>query len=163
MYTIERLPQASGKRIFVAFLFAPVLPAVVMGFILSSVFQGMTLLYGFGVSLIVGGYIPMLVVGIPIYQGLKRRISPKLLTCAAAGGAVASCPLLVLLLMGAPHSATVGDVATARNGVTTLGGWALAMPYLGGVFALGAIGGFVFWAIACLRRGRRTQLPEGYV
>jgi hypothetical protein len=103
----------------------------------------------FVMYLIFGACPPTVLVGLPTYLVLRKRLRPTPLNCALAGSAVASLPWLLLdvILPGADYAFDGGHV-TVEHGQKTLWGW-LDLAMASGSFALlGAFAGVVFWVIA---------------
>jgi hypothetical protein len=128
-----RGPYPSWRRTLAGFVVAPlvaVLPLILINLDGRMSTMVMATLFGAGF-----GWAHALVSGLPLFLWLRRRrVAPTFLNCVYGGGAAAALPSL------------------------------LATPWLGGVVVLvitfaiplGAVGGAVFWLVACLG----TQAPH---
>jgi hypothetical protein len=102
---------------------------------------------------LVGAYPTAIVLGVPTYFLLRRRLEPRLGNCALAGSTVAVLPWFFLTLAGAPTQASIGERATVINGSYTAYGWLMNAQFLGVIGLAGAVGGALFWAIAAAGSG----------
>jgi hypothetical protein len=104
---------------------------------------------------IYGGYPATVLLGLPAYFLLRRRLSPKLVTVALVGGLIAAAPWPVLMLLSPnPHDAWIGSCQTVMDGRTTWCGYLEGMKFVALVFCLGVIGGITFWICAIWRDAR---------
>lgn len=141
------------RRLLAAFAIAPLVPALLVS--TPSLFdEGGLSSYVRWVALfaLVGGYPAALLFGLPALLVLKRWLRPRLVWAVLAGGLVAAAPWsLVMLIPDQLESASVGGQVTVHNGQRTLFGWISALQVLGFAFALGTIGGMVFWLVGVCR------------
>ena len=140
-------------RLALGFLLAPLVPAALLPGIL----------YGEPLAIVEGGYIvvaglffaypPALLLGVPAYLLLRRRVRPSAVAVAIVGGLVAALPWLALgllrLVSSNPDPAWVGNCQTVLDGERT---WCGYLEILKGTaqvtalgFGLGLIGGLTFW------------------
>lgn len=120
--------RPSTRRLLVGFLLAPIAPA----FLVASfaILTGpSTAVFLFTTSVLLGGYFPMVVVGLPLYALVRRRMKPTWPNCAAAGAFVATLPWALI------------DMVTGHFSVIS------AVTQVGLLGGLGAIGGSVFWLV----------------
>lgn len=123
-------------RMVWAFAAAPAAGALVIALIMAAMTGSLTAGLGmaaFGLLLV--GYPAALVLGLPAWLFLRRRVRPTPLRCAAAGAAIAGLPLLVIM-----------GVTMLAEGASTRDLGNLLLP-LGAALA-GAVGGVVFWVAA---------------
>ena len=148
-------PESSAWRLLAAFVVAPLVPAVAVATFMwwesNSAYFSNTLI----LVLLFGAYPAATILGAPAYLVLHRYIGPSALACGLVGGAIAAIPWLTLGVFGGPHQATHGGKPTVVDGVLTAFGWMELLQFVSITFALGAVGGLVFWAIAGRARGRR--------
>jgi hypothetical protein len=96
--------------------------------------------------------------GLPAYFMLRRRLSPRLITVALAGGLIAAAPWSVLMpLLPNPSDAWIGSCHTVIDGHTTWCGYLEGMKFVALVFGLGIIGGLAFWICAIWRDARLVR------
>ncbi len=93
-----------------------------------------------------------LILGLPSYFWLKKRVRPSALNFAIAGAAVATSPWLALTVE-TPDEASTGDVITVHHHLRTLAGWVEVLKFVGEIALLGVVAGLIFWA--CISVGRR--------
>lgn len=97
-------------------------------------------------------YVLTVLLALPAFLILIKRLRPTLRNCVAAGAIVAASPIVLLtlpVLLGSGRgSATLGGRQMWTNGIPTLYGlWVTLLEW--SVFAIaGAIGGAVFWLVA---------------
>ena len=128
-------------RVVLAFLLAPVVPAalVVLAISPAGLQDELTdLRFWQFVSLIVmvAGYPPSLLIGLPLYFALKRRARADWWIATFAGGACAAIPWVYLLVWGGLFDGLASERPVPFIGFSSI------------VFGLGLIGGFSFWVIA---------------
>lgn len=126
-----------GGRLVMGFILAPVAPAVLVGLWMSHASAGedhTSLALPFTLAaLVLGGYLPMVTVGLPLFYATRSlKIARNPLGLAAAGALVAVLPTLIM--------ATWGAVAGEDDGSMFL---TASIPAL-----LGALAGVMFWAIS---------------
>jgi len=151
--SVQGPPQPKLWRVALGFLMAPLVPAAL--WLLPGLWYGTPVAsFGSQVMLVTfyGPYPAIVLLGVPAYLLLRRRLSPRLITVALAGGVIAAAPWAVLLLL-LPHptDAWVGRCHTVINGHTTWCGYLEGMKFIALVFGLGVIGGIVFWICAVWR------------
>ena len=128
--------QPAPHRLVWAFAAAPAAGALVIALGMAAVtgsLAGGLFIGGFGVALV--GYPATLIVGLPAYLALRRRMRLTLVRCAVAGAAIAGVPLMIVMSV-----MMLADGASMRD----LGN--LLLPI--GAAVAGAVGGLVFWAVA---------------
>jgi hypothetical protein len=94
------------------------------------------------------------ILGIPLYLGLKGRVRPSAVNLAIAGAAVAATPWLALSVIATPDEASTGDVITVHHHLRTLVGWLEELKFVGEIALFGAFAGLMFWA--CISIGNRV-------
>lgn len=134
-------PSPPTRRIVVAFFVAPWVPSLVVAFggpfvggleqMTLRVFIG--LIYGLVLT-----YMMVLVLGLPLYALLRRRVRLTVLGYALIGVAVAALPVELLVVL----------VSAVRRNPMPMADFAGLMVRLMG---LGALGGVTFWAVAAAR------------
>jgi hypothetical protein len=98
--------------------------------------------------LVFGAYPSAVIIGLPTFLALKRRVKPTAFNCALVGAFVASLPWLALGLLGtADYSYDDGHI-TAIHGQKTLWGWIYLAELVGQIALIGLLGGLVFWLVA---------------
>ena len=103
---------------------------------------------------VVGGYPAGLVLGIPAYVLLRRRLRPRAATMAAVGGSIAAAPWSVSSPLVWPTSSEyerIGDCVTIIDGVRTWCGYLAEIKPLAIIFAFGVLGGLTFWLCVAWR------------
>jgi hypothetical protein len=126
-----------GGRLVLGFILAPVAPAVLVGLWMGHAsagedHTGLALPFTLA-ALVLGGYLPMMTVGLPLFyamRGLKSARNP--LGLAAAGALVAMLPTLLMAAWGAAAGEEDGSMLLTAS-----------IPAL-----LGALAGVMFWAIS---------------
>ena len=141
------------RRLLAAFALAPLVPAVLISTPSLfdersfSSFMRLVTLYA-----LFGGYPVALLFGLPALLFLKRWLRPRLIWTVLAGALVATAPWCLLLLSpGQNDFSSVGGQITVQDGQQTLFGWIEVSKMLGLIFALGALGGMVFWLVGLCR------------
>lgn len=143
-------------RIAVAFLAAPVAAAIAVAWFDSLRGElrepaGRVLSTAIAYAL-VGTYPPTLVLGVPAFFALRKRLRPTALNCVLVGAAVAALPwFLIGLLLPGGDSAEINGQAARIDGRTTLWGWFVVGRFVAMVAGTGAVGGAVFWLVAAAR------------
>ena len=132
--------QPNAWRVLLGFLLAPALPAALLSTLWSG---GLGLL----VSLLYWAYPPAIVLGVPLYVLLRRHMQPRIWIFLLAGGfvGVAVPALLGLWFLLSPH----------REPGLNEGLFLVAHG-----FALGALGGLVFW-LRTVWPGGPTRIQTG--
>jgi hypothetical protein len=101
---------------------------------------------------VVGGYPAGLVLGIPAYVLLRRRLRPHAATMAAVGGSIAPHPVCVVAarLADLLEYERIGDCDDhrRRQDVVRLSGGDQALAI---IFAFGVLGGLTFWLCVAWR------------
>ena len=143
-------------RIAVAFLAAPVAAAIAMAWFdaLHGELRepaGRVLSTAIAYAMM-GAYPPTLMLGVPAFFALRRRLWPTPLNCMLVGAAVAALPwVLIELLLPGGDNAEVNGRATRIDERTTLWGWFVVGRFVATVAGAGAVGGAVFWLVAAAR------------
>jgi len=150
------LPQPKSWRVAVGFLVAPLVPAAL--WLLPGLAFGASIA-GYSSFVIVvtvyAAYPAVILLGVPIFFALRRRIRPRLMPILFVGGLIAAAPWSVLLLLlPNPQDAWIGGCHTVVDAKTTLCGYAEGLKFIGLVFGLGAIGGAAFWICVVWRDAR---------
>jgi hypothetical protein len=150
---MREVAQPPLWRVLAAFAGAPVAAALALACVLPA-YDGLPNLLDrifrtFLLYLIIGACPPAVLVGLPTYLVLRRRLRPTPLNCAFAGAAEASLPwlLLAIILPGADYSFDGGHI-TVEHGQKTVWGWLGLGAASGWLALLGAFAGLVFWVIA---------------
>lgn len=139
-------------RVVAAFLLAPALASVVVASV-APLYAGLPSLNERIISTafiyaVIGAYPPTLVLGVPAYLILRKRVAPTIWACAFVGAVVAAAPWVVVASLANPDFASVDGRATVVHGVKTLWGW-LGVAKTAGMLGLcGAAGGALFWLVA---------------
>jgi hypothetical protein len=156
-------PQPKPWRLALGFLVAPLVPAAL--WLMPGLWHGTPITsFGSQVMLVViyGPYPATALLGLPAYLMLRRRLSPRFITVALAGGLIAAAPWSVLmLLLPKPSDAWIGSCHTVIDGQTTWCGYLEGIKFIGLVFGLGAIGGIAFWICAIWRDARLVGSSAG--
>jgi hypothetical protein len=146
-------------RVLLAFAVAPAVAALAFSCV-SPAYEGLPNIFDriwrtFPLAALVGGYLPAILIGLPAYAILRRRLRPTLLNCTGVAASVAGLPWILLSVLPAADSASINGHATVVNHhVTWFGVWTgLEMAAMAGAF--GATAGLVFWLIACAGRAKR--------
>lgn len=138
--------QPPGNRQAVAaFLLAPLVPAAFVALVEPATTSR---LGDFLLVAIVGGYLPSLVFGLPLYLALRRRLAPRLPLVVGLGGLIAALPPLLVMLVSSDQQGTIGGHTLAI--VDLAFGWSGLAPgaaFAATCFGLGLCGGFVFWLV----------------
>jgi len=150
-------------RALLAFAIAPAIAALAFS-CASPLYAGLTdvverIWRTFQVVVVVGGYFPTLIFGVPIFVFLRRRLNPTLLNCTLIGAGIAGLPWLLLALLPFADSASIDGRATiVDHHLTWFGLWmGTKVAALIGLF--GALAGAAFWLIAAsgLRKARNAR------
>lgn len=147
-----------NQRAVTAFLLAPLVPAA-----LAALAEPATTsrLGDFLLIAIVGGYLPSLVFGLPLYLALRRRLAPRLPLVMGLGGLIAALPPLLVLMIGSEQQGTIGGHTLAI--VDLAFGWSGLGPgtaFVATCFGLGLCGGFVFWLVLASSFGQMFTPDE---
>ena len=150
------LPQPKSWRVALGFLVAPLVPAAL--WLLPGLASGASIAsYGSFVIVVTvyAAYPATLVLGLPTYFALRRRIRPRLMLILPVAGLIAAAPWpVLLLLLPKPRDAWIGSCHTVVEGTTTLCGYLEGLKFIALVFGLGAIGGAAFWLCVVWRDPR---------
>ena len=146
-------PRPQAWRVLLGFLLAPLVPAIVFSLLASGDLSAVS------TAVIYGGYPPAIVLGVPAYLLLRNRLSPRVWLAMLAGGIIAALPWVALaLLPPAASYAEVGPCVSVIDGKRTWCELVESAKFAAIVFALGALGGVVFWLCAAWRGpGAQTQ------
>jgi len=146
-------PAIPVWRVIAAFVVAPLPVAISFAFAamgdepLGQVHRFLATLF---LGLVFFAYPAVVLLAIPAYLFLRRRVRPTWVNCALAGTAVTVLPWLVLTLLATPESEFGGGHFTVEHGNRTIWGWLDVMRSVGMVAVMGAITGLVFWIVAAL-------------
>jgi hypothetical protein len=136
--------QLTIWRVAAAFIAAPVAPAAAFAFAMpmygSLPDLSERIWWTFLPVLLVGGYPPTLIFGVPAFLVLRRKLQPTFLTCSLVGALVAS-PWAIMFLLAAARDPNFWD-SIERNGLLEATTEITIVP------ALGLLGGAVFWLVA---------------
>ena len=148
-------------RAAVGFAAAPALPTLLIS-ALSPAYEGLPDLSEriwrtFQLAVVFIGYLPAVVVGLPLFLFMRRRVQMSPLSCSLAGAFTAALPWLLLTLLPLADSASEGGHATIINHQLTAFGFLQAMLISSLAAALGALGGLVFWALVSI--GSHRAVP----
>ncbi len=149
------MPSPPIWRVLAAFAIAPAVAAFALACyesLYAGIHDNFTQTYNTFVFLVIGGYLPTFLFGLPAYAVLKNWVRPTPLNCVIAGAIVASMPwLLVGLQMLIPppgSSAMGGQHVTEPNCHVTLWGLFEFVKMVGPTAILGGFAGGVFWMVA---------------
>lgn len=139
-------------RIVAAFLIVPALASMAVA-VVMPLYAGLPdvserILRTAVMYALFGAYPPTLVLGLPAFLFLKRRVSPTIWACALVGAIVASLPWVSVASLSNPDFASVDGRAIVVHGVKTLWGWIEVIKMAGMFGACGAVGGGLFWLVA---------------
>ncbi len=112
---------------------------------------------GIAIAAFVVGMIHTLVLGLPAYLGLARRVAPTFWIAGSVGFLIGALPVSLLSLLSVPLEASVDGVVTASNGSLTLAGLVQLAGTAGAAGFMGAFGGLSFLLALKLT----TRLPDG--
>jgi hypothetical protein len=146
-------------RVIAAFTGAPVAAALLLA-CAQPAFDGLPnivdrIVRTFAMYLVFGACPPTVLVGLPTYLTLRKRLRPTPLNCAFVGAAVASLPWLLLVVLPGADYVFDGGHITVDHGQRTLWGWLDLGAAFGALALLGGFAGLVFWVIAAAG-SRRT-------
>lgn len=173
--TNDAATQIGRLRLVLAFLGAAFLPLVLFAAVLATLsldgavsrnpyLKEMAERLGFwavwlrqfqtiiALGLVFGGVIPALLAGFVAYMALRTRLQVTIENCMLIGGFLANTQwLLFALLMRNPFfpsrimESGTGHTVLVQAGRRTLEGWISLGTFAAMMFALGALGGLVFW------------------
>ena len=150
-----KLPTPRLWRVALGFLVAPLAGGAAISAMALADASPLSDAFSFAaLAVLYGGYPPALVLGIPAYLALRRRVRPRPATLALAGGTIAILPWLWAMYwpgLRAGVSSQVGNCVSEINGATTWCGHLENAKYLALIFAAGAVGGLAFWLCAAWR------------
>ncbi|MBB2961189.1 hypothetical protein [Methylobacterium sp. R2-1] len=95
-----------------------------------------------------GAYPAAVMLGIPAFLMLRKKLHPSPVNCALVGAVTASLPWLIVMLFFPPQYAGIGDRATVIDYTRTAYGWQEMFLTIFKTALFGACGGFIFWVIA---------------
>ena len=152
----------SRLRVVLAFVTAPSVAALLMAIAMPA-YDGMEsklerIWLTAKIFALVGAYPTVLLLGIPAYFLLRKRLKPTCVNCALVGGVIAASPWLLLTGFPTADQSSVGGRATIIDGYTTSYGWLLNLQFVGAIAVFGVIAGGVFWLIAT--GGRDSNLRD---
>lgn len=105
---------------------------------------------------IFGAYPSALILGVPAYFLLRRRLQPSLPSCVWVAAAVAALPWVIVGLAFPADEASIGDRVTVAGGVRTFWGWIYFARFVLNFCLIGGIAGAIFWFIAVWRMPLKT-------
>ena len=151
----------SRLRVALAFVTAPSMAALLMAIAMPA-YDGMEsnlerIWLTAKIYALVGAYPTALLLGIPAYFLLRKRLKPTWVNCALVGGAVAALPWLLLTALPTADHSSVGGRATIIDGHTTSYGWLVNLQSVGTIAVFGAIAGGVFWLTTMGGRGSNPR------
>jgi hypothetical protein len=159
--SLQGPPQPKLWRVALGFLMAPLAPAAL--WLLPGLWHGTPLASLRSLVMLVamvGGYPAVVLLGVPAYFLLRRRLRPRLITVALAGGLIAAAPWAAWLpLLPNPSDAWDSRCHRVIDGHTTLCGYVEDMQFIALVFGLGVIGGIAFWICAIWRDANLVGSP----
>lgn len=126
-----------GGRLVLGFILAPVAPAVLVGLWMGHAtagedHTGLALPFTLA-ALVLGGYLPMMIVGLPLFYATRSlKIARSPFGLATAGALIAMLPTLIMATWGAASGEADGSMFLTAS-----------IPAL-----LGALAGVMFWAIS---------------
>lgn len=150
----------SAGRVILGFIIAPLVAALLLA-ALVPLYAGLhslpeRIFRTLPLYLVVGGYVPTIIFGIPAYFLLRKRLRPTAVNCALIGAAVAIAPWFILrLVTPLPNEAFSGGHVTVLHQYYTFWGWLDLATNVGYLFLLGAFAGFVFWFVAAFRPNKK--------
>ncbi len=102
-----------------------------------------------------------IVIGLPTFLVLQRRVAATWLNCALAGAFVAALPWLVIVLLGpSADQASIGGRPTVIDGRYTVYGLLGGLQFVGTIAIAGATAGVAFWVVAAANWKRRTSIAQ---
>lgn len=143
--------QPSGWRVLAGLVLAPVLPALLFATLVPA-YAGLPerwvrIVATAPWALVIGGYVPILFVGLPTYAIARRRLRLMLPNAALLGAFVAALPWALLGFLPIAGEASIDGQATIVDGrLTWFGAWEV-LKFIVPIGLLGAVGGGVFWLI----------------
>jgi hypothetical protein len=142
-------------RVAAAFVAAPAIAALAYSS-LNPMYEGLPDLSEriwktFVIVSVVGGYFPSVVLGVPIFLFLRRRVRPTLFNCTLVGATVAALPWLVLALLPIAKEASTDGRTTVVDYHLTWFGLSEVLKLVGEVAVFGLLAGIVFWLFVTLR------------
>jgi hypothetical protein len=150
-------------RIVAGFLVAPLVAALAMAFV-EPLFNGLpfservyrtTIVY-----CVFGAYPSTVILGLPAFFLLRRRVRASPINCALAGACVAALPWLVLWLVSTPDYSFDGGHVAVANGHTTGWGWIELVEMLLEMPAFGGLAGAAFWLVASAGVEKQARAPS---
>lgn len=138
-------------RVILAFALAPGLAALVAASF-EPLYQGLPYVERVlrtGLVFAIFGYAVSLIIGVPTYLALSRRVRASWLNCSLAGAVIAALPwLLLFMVVPSADHANFDGKATVVNGSRTLYGFLKELEIVGLIGLFGFVGGFIFWLVA---------------
>jgi hypothetical protein len=146
--------RLSAWRVLLGFVLAPLVPlALLFGGV--GIWVPTTQWWSlFPWVLVIGGYGPTILVGVPLFFALIGTVRTTVLSSVVAGTAVATIPWFAILAVMRPDYSFSNGHVTTRNGVITLDGLVDLLWIMIPFGIVGSVSGFVFW-LAALAGTRR--------
>ena len=152
-FDTEKEPAPPRWRVFLGFLVAPA-SAALLAATLQPAYDGLpnlfervwrtAVFYG-----IFGAFPTAIVLGLPTFFLLKRRLAPTVINCGLVGALIAALPWIVItLLPQAADEASIGGRLTIVDGRLTPYGWLMQGQFVGAIALFGLAGGIIFWIVA---------------
>jgi hypothetical protein len=154
-------PRQSVWRVIAAFAIAPMVP-ILLVFGVPELYAAHPNVWDpkFRLWLLIAtfvAYATTLVIGVPLFLLLPRKVVASLVNCVLAGACVAATTWLMLGLIPTPNSSSYsGGHDTIVGGHYTVWGWIDFGTLILEIAALGALGGLAFWLIAAAGNLRQT-------
>ena len=131
--------KISRFRITLAFFLAPLLPAYLL--------NGLTLDSGYGLLTLVMVYVPVLIIGTPIFLQLKNRNGLKLVPIIFAGLVVGALFGAVLSFWDVPSNMSVAGESLVYDGNLRPAAILFFLKGIGQLALLGLVTAFLWWLI----------------
>jgi len=144
------------SRLILGFLAAPIIPAAAWALIMEGFQLSIDRFLLWLTVTLIAVYPTALLVGIPTYLLLRRYLRPRLLTIMTVAGIIAVIPWLALTL---PSYVSVRCLGMIDGAMRPCGyrHYLEDRQLLALIFALGMLGGAVFWLCAVWQpKGQRT-------
>lgn len=100
---------------------------------------------GLAIAALIVAAFHTILLAVPTYAWLSRRLAPKAWAAMIAGFAIGAIPVGLLSVLILPDQASIDGVTTVSNGVLTLAGLIDRLVLAGSAGLMGALGGLAFW------------------
>ena len=152
----------SGWRLCLGFLLAPMASTFAVGAVIAASNGGVLGLSALFFAMLIGTPIALVwsaIVGLPTYSFLRNRARPTVPNVTLAGGGVTTAPwIAILVITGLTYLAGATLYPEKGGYEVDWGSIAEAMKATSSIYALGSLGGLVFW-LAVYWRGPRLSRP----